>query len=385
MVGVNLNTQREGTSQFYIGYLRDAAALFEGAIQRLKHCDDSQCDVADATDMAHRIIGNAAMYDFPDLGLKAGKVEAILRSGSVESANLILPLITLIDDIHTICRESDKSKLTELPITLAVDNEDLLLVSQSTADVSINRKSILLAYQDVWLSELMASLLGPEYQIATVHTGAEVLEFVRTQSPNLIILEDELGEMEALDLVKELKASGRLTSTSVFIAFGENSHKAIAKAISLGVQGFTDDKHEILEIVDFAKKHLDQPAQTVLVVDDDPMVRELLKYSLTSGGLTVDMASDGIEALAYLSQKTPDLILLDRFMPRLEGGTVLYEVQSKINLKSIPVLILTAMVNNGEAKSWFERGAADFIPKPFDPEEVLMRVRQHLEAKQIIA
>ena len=70
-------------------------------------------------------------------------------------------------------------------------------------------------------------------------------------------------------------------------------------------------------------------------------------------------------------------------MPRLEGGTVLYEIQNKINLKSIPVLILTAMVNQGEAKSWFERGAADFIPKPFDPDEVVMRVKQHLETRQM--
>jgi len=71
-------------------------------------------------------------------------------------------------------------------------------------------------------------------------------------------------------------------------------------------------------------------------------------------------------------------------MPRLEGGTVLYEIQSKINLKSIPVLILTAMVNQGEATSWFERGATDFIPKPFDPEEVLMRVKQHLKPMQTV-
>jgi len=62
-----------------------------------------------------------------------------------------------------------------------------------------------------------------------------------------------------------------------------------------------------------------------------------------------------------------------------------YEIQNKINLKSIPVLILTAMVNQGEAKSWFERGASDFIPKPFDPEEVLMRVRRHLKQRQRIA
>ena len=98
-------------------------------------------------------------------------------------------------------------------------------------------------------------------------------------------------------------------------------------------------------------------------------------------GLNVDIAGDGLEALNYLGQTRPDLVLLDRFMPRLEGGTVLYEIQNKINLKSIPVLILTSMVNHGEAKSWFERGAADFIPKPFDPEEVVLRVKQHLNKR----
>jgi len=118
--------------------------------------------------------------------------------------------------------------------------------------------------------------------------------------------------------------------------------------------------------------------------DDDPMVRNLLEYSLKSAGYKVETATDGLEALTYLATDTPDLILLDRFMPRLEGGTVLYEIQSKINLKSIPVLILTAMDNQGEAKSWFERGAADFIPKPFDPAEVVMRVKQHLNSSQRI-
>jgi len=257
-------------------------------------------------------------------------------------------------------------------------------VSQSTA-VSVDRKSILLAYQDAWVCELLASLLEPEYKVVMAHTRLDVLELVRQETPSLLILEDNLDGTKALDLLKKLDAQGRAEPLPVFIAFDKNSHEDIAKAISFGVQGFTDDKHEILEIVDSARKYLDQPPQSVLVVDDDPMVRELLKHSLASGGLIVDTASDGIEALSYLSQKTPDLILLDRFMPRLEGGTVLYEVQNKINLKSIPVLILTAMVNRGEAKSWFERGAADFIPKPFDPEEVLMRVKQHLEAKQRLA
>lgn len=386
MLRADLNTQQAEISQYYFGYLREAATIFEDAIVRLNHCDHSQCDVVDAIDMAHRIKGNAAMYDYPKLGLKAADVEQLLRLevDNSDHASSISSLINFVDEIHKICRENDELEPSELHVTLAVDSEDPEQATQS-ASVSYNRKSILIAFQDNWLCELMTSLLEPEYDVVCVNSDQEARQSIRAQRPNLVILEDVLGGSSALELLKEMSTSNLLDPKSVFIAFGPNSHEEIAQAIGLGVQGFTEDKHEILEIVSFAKNHLDKPAPTVLVVDDDPMVRELLKHSLTSGGLIVDMASDGIEALSYLSNKTPDLILLDRFMPRLEGGTVLYEVQNKINLKSIPVLILTAMVNRGEAKSWFERGAADFIPKPFDPEEVLMRVKQHLEAKQRVA
>lgn len=385
MLRADLNTQDTDISQYYFGYLSDAAAKFEDAIQRLNHCDHSQCSVADAVDMAHRIKGNAAMYDYPELGLKAAKIEQLLRSetDTADHANIILSLIKFVDEIHEICRGRDKSELTELPVTLAVDNEDPQHASQSAAAaVSINRKSILIAYQDVWISDLMANLLEPEYTVLRAQNAFDVLDSIRRDTPDLVILENVLDGASTLGLLKDIKALKLGGPVSVFMAFGSDAHGDIAQAISLGVAGFTEDKHEILEIIDFARSSLTERAQSVLVVDDDPMVRQVLKHSLSSAGLTVNMASDGIEALGYLSKNTPDLILLDRFMPRLEGGTVLYEIQNRINLKSIPVLILTAMVNQGEAKSWFERGAVDFIPKPFDPAEVLMRVKQHLNTSQ---
>ena len=382
----DLNTRGANISQYYFGYLREAAATFEDVIKRLNHCDHSPCYVADATDMAHRIKGNAAMYNNPNLGLRAAEVEQVLRSeiDTSDHANIISSLINFVDEIYEICRGSDKPEPSELPVTLVVDNEDPLHVSQSTAAVSINRKRILIAYEDVWISDLMANLLEPEFNVLKAQSAAEVLKLVQQEAIDLLILENVLEGLPTLDLVKILRGNQSYESISVFMAFGSRAHEDIARAISLGVAGFTEDKHEILEIIDFARNSLTTPSQSVLIVDDDPMVRQVLRDTLSSAGLTVNMASDGIEALAYLSEKTPDLILLDRFMPRLEGGTVLYEIQNRINLKSIPVLILTAMVNQGEAKSWFERGAVDFIPKPFDPAEVLMRVKQHLNSNQRI-
>lgn len=375
------NTPRHQVSQFYFDYLNEAVAIFESAIERLKQCEYSQCEIADAVDMAHRIKGNAAMYGYPNLGLKAGALEALLRieKNDRDYANVLLKIINLIDMIQRICQGADNVEPNGFQPTLAIKDEDSA-VSQSPASAS-DRKSILVAYKDVWLCEFMGSLLEPEFSINYCHTKGDLFNHLRHSSSDLLIIENDFCDESGLDLLKRLKAAPETKDLLVFLAFDANMPEAIAQAISLGVDGFSEDKLEILDVVNSARALINKPTKSVLVVDDDPVVQQLLTQALKSSGLHVDVAKDGLDALSYLAKNTPDLILLDRFMPRLEGGTVLYEIQNKINLKSIPVLILTSMVNQGEAKSWFERGAADFIPKPFDPEEVVMRVKQHLEKR----
>ena len=378
---VTQNTPRHEVSQYYFGYLKGAVAIFESAIKHLKYCENSQYDVADAIDMAHRIKGNAAMYGYPDLGLEGGRLEALLRRESADDdhANLLLEIITFIDGIQKICQSPDKAEPMWLKPTLAITDDDSA-VSQSPA-LDSGRKSILVAYKDVWLCEFLASLLQPEFSVISCHSKDDLFKAIKYAAADFLILENSFCEETGLGLLERFKAAPETKDLPVFLAFDADTPEAIAQAISLGVDGFSEDKLEILDVVNSARKLIHKPAKSVLVVDDDPVVQQLLTQALKSAGLNVDTAKDGIDALNYLSENTPDLILLDRFMPRLEGGTVLYEIQNKINLKSIPVLILTSMVNQGEAKSWFERGAADFIPKPFDPQEVVMRVKQHLDRK----
>ena len=375
------NTPRHQASQFYIGYLNEAVAIFESAIERLKHCDYSQCDIADAVDMAHRIKGNAAMYGYADLGLKAGSLEALLRAekNDRDYANVLLKIINFIDMIQRICQDADNVEPDGLQPTLAIKNDESA-VSQSPAP-ALDRKSILVAYKDVWLCEFIGSLLEPEFSIHYCHSKDDLFQHLRHSSSDLLILDNDFCDEPGLDLLRRLKAAPETKNLPVLLAFDADMPEEIAQAISLGVDGFSEDKLEILDVVNSARALINKPKKSVLVVDDDPVVQQLLTQALKSAGLKVDVAKDGLDALSYLAKTTPDLVLLDRFMPRLEGGTVLYEIQNKINLKSIPVLILTSMVNQGEAKSWFERGAADFIPKPFDPEEVVMRVKQHLDKR----
>ena len=122
--------------------------------------------------------------------------------------------------------------------------------------------------------------------------------------------------------------------------------------------------------------------RSVLIIDDDEPVRELLRNTFERGGFTVETAVDGMDALGRLGTKLPDLIILDRLMPRMNGEATLRELQASMNTGAVPVIVLTAMDNAGEASKWLMRGASEFIAKPFDPNEVLERARKLLKARK---
>jgi DNA-binding response OmpR family regulator len=116
----------------------------------------------------------------------------------------------------------------------------------------------------------------------------------------------------------------------------------------------------------------DMAAAAVLVVDDEPMVRDVLERYLTAEGFAVRMAADGEEALARIGEGLPDLVLLDLMLPKVDG----YEVLSRIRDQgSTPVIMLTARGEETDRIVGLDLGADDYVTKPFSPREVVARVR----------
>lgn len=110
----------------------------------------------------------------------------------------------------------------------------------------------------------------------------------------------------------------------------------------------------------------------ILLVEDDPAVLSSLKRRLDFEGYSVDLAETGTEAIERFSAKQPDLILLDLMLPEIDGFQIIEEVRSSSN---VPILIITAKSGVGDLVSGFERGADDYLVKPFVIEELLARIR----------
>jgi DNA-binding response OmpR family regulator len=114
---------------------------------------------------------------------------------------------------------------------------------------------------------------------------------------------------------------------------------------------------------------------TILVADDEEDVRELVTYRLTRSGYRVIGAGDGQEALELATERTPDLMVLDVMMPKLDGYELTRRVRAEASLRSIPVILLTARSQETDVDRGFEVGADDYLKKPFNPDELVARVR----------
>lgn len=110
-----------------------------------------------------------------------------------------------------------------------------------------------------------------------------------------------------------------------------------------------------------------------LIVDDDKEIREFLKVDLQMSGYTVDTAIDGQEGLSMALKNVYDMILLDVMMPKMDGFEVCKNIR-KVN-KEIPILLLTAKGAIEDKITGFETGADDYLVKPFDIQELLVRIR----------
>ncbi|MGW1074382.1 response regulator transcription factor [Streptomyces sp. NPDC002537] len=119
-------------------------------------------------------------------------------------------------------------------------------------------------------------------------------------------------------------------------------------------------------------EHGDQPAR-ILIVDDEPAVREALRRSLAFEGYDTELAVDGLDAVGKVDAYHPELIVLDVLMPRMDGLTAARRLRA--SGVTVPILMLTARDTVGDRVTGLDAGADDYLVKPFELDELLARIR----------
>ncbi len=125
-------------------------------------------------------------------------------------------------------------------------------------------------------------------------------------------------------------------------------------------------------------------SSTVLIVDDAANMRRLLSYNLEKQ-YTVKTASDGVEALSMIRNGVePNIIVADIMMPNMDGLELLQQLRACEQYKDIPVILLSAKSKSTDRIDGLKQGADDYITKPFNPEELLIRIEKILKRGNVL-
>jgi two-component system alkaline phosphatase synthesis response regulator PhoP len=124
---------------------------------------------------------------------------------------------------------------------------------------------------------------------------------------------------------------------------------------------------------------MDSTKKTVLIVDDDEDILELLFYNLKSDGYHVEIAKDGVEAIEVAKKSLPELIIMDIMMPKMDGVEACRNMRQIPELVNTHIIFLTARVEEYSEIAAFDSGADDYIMKPIKPRALMSRVTAHFK------
>ncbi len=116
------------------------------------------------------------------------------------------------------------------------------------------------------------------------------------------------------------------------------------------------------------------PAPTVLVVEDDPTILQLLEVNFEMEGFIVVRAEDGEQGLAAARETKPDVVVSDVMMPKMSGLELVKALKASPETRSIPVILLSAKAQGTDVRGGLEAGADDYVTKPFEPLDLIDRV-----------
>ena len=257
---------------------------------------------------------------------------------------------------------------------------------------------VLIIDDNVGSLELMRAILEAEgYSVLTAKNGEDGLQRARRDRPALIIMDMLLPDKSGLEVCHSLKADPQLEHIPIIIlSTAPIEEHEVEQMRKMGVAEHLSKTDALLADSSgrLLLQHVSQvlgaqpqlkadhsPAQKILVVDDDPGSRFLLRTRLEAEGLEVVEAADGEQGLAELQQCSPALILLDIQMPRMSGIEVLEKI--KKDYPDTAVVMITAYGTEEIAVEAMRKGADDYISKPIDFRKLNRTIRNVIKNRQL--
>ena len=257
--------------------------------------------------------------------------------------------------------------------------------------------TILVVDDERLICDLLRSVLaGHGHEVLMAMNGRDGLELFKKHRPRFTLLDLRMPEMNGIEVLKQIRAIDPQAAVLILTAWGSDALEQQAR--QLGVVDFLSKGLSLDVLVDAMERTLQQTAQAaspaqaaapggapraapvaagdgdfILVVDDEPQIRDLLKRFLTLRGYKVRVASDGQQALTMVEQEAPQLIVLDVYMPGINGVEVLRQLRRKKYTGG--VILLTGSQDDKLLQEALDLGSVDVMGKPVDLERLALAIQ----------
>jgi signal transduction histidine kinase/DNA-binding response OmpR family regulator len=217
------------------------------------------------------------------------------------------------------------------------------------------------------------SLTREGFQVLTACDGTEGLRMALEHSPDVITLDVVMPEMDGWETLSLLKANPRTSEIPVLLLTMLDDRE---KGFSLGAADFLTKPVERDQLIALMKKFCkDRKSVSVLIIEDDPAVRELLRRAIESQGWTAAEATNGREGLERVTDVNPDLILLDLLMPEMDGFEFMLEFRKDQAHEATPVIVITAKDLTEEDRTLLTGSVTKVLTKAeFDLDDLLREI-----------
>jgi len=257
--------------------------------------------------------------------------------------------------------------------------------------------TILVVDDERLICDLLQAVLSRHgHEVLTASSGRECLELFKKHRPRFTLLDLRMPEMNGIEVLKRIRAIDPQAAVMILTAWGSDALEKQAR--QLGIVDFLSKGLSLEVLVAAMERAIQQtalsasPAQAdapagatraapaaagdgdfILVVDDEPQIRDLLKRFLSLRGYQVQVASDGRQALTMVEQETPQLIVLDMYMPGMNGVEVLRQLRERKFTGG--VILLTASQDDKLLQEALDLGSVDVLGKPVDLERLALAIQ----------
>lgn len=359
----------EGLRTRYLAKLGEAAAEFDKLIA---FCDLDALTpdiAAAAAGLAHRLIGSGQTLGFPDISRDAAVLETVLAADPLQP-----PVIAkAAKQLLATCRGYIQAGVP--PVSSAPPMATAPVITEVVDPPPLAGPSLIAIHTDPMVGRLLADVFASHAHITTF---ASIADAVAPAYPAGLLIVDLDSPGSQPNMLGDLRAKPGLAELPILALTAQRKSAAVARAI-VGTQLEALLKPVTpIELDARANAALQRRRLSVVIGDDDRIVRELLKARFETQGYQIHLAHDGEDVMTLARAHLPSIIILDREMPKIEGVKVLGMLKADPATQHIPVIMLTSKGQAAEISEGRKAGASDYIVKPFAPDQVLARASQIL-------